>query len=125
MKLQGKKLRKAMKKLASIAHSMRDDRLAKHAKWVAKIKAHTEGGHVGIYTSGIDCDGVQYESNASILPAHRVIIDKYIDDAYYWADGPMAHHLVKPSKAHKQHAWSRDLAAEAFENGHPHTLRTC
>lgn len=92
---------------------------------LAKLKAVAENGEVAIVASGRDCDGVQYGGDVTILPADVRAVEDHIAKRLAWADGPMSFQLMKPSEARDLEAWSRDLALEAYENGHQHVLCPC
>ena len=46
---------------------------------------------------------------------------KYQNETFEWADGPVSVGYGKPSK-HPIESYSRDLAAEAYENSHAHVV---
>ena len=50
------------------------------------------------------------------------ISKKAEDEAYEWADGTMDIYYEKPSIALKMKNVSIDRTAEAFENGHSHSI---
>lgn len=84
------------------------------------IKDSTVDGMVCRYESGMDCDCVQfaYERN---IPAPTVIeFERDRDSAYEWADGPLHIGIGEPVDEPESH--SRDLAMEAYEDGHPHVV---
>lgn len=87
-----------------------------------RIAACAEGGKVAIVESGRDCDGVQYSGKVSIIPATYEAFCAAWDDIADWADGPFHLSVERPSIARRMRYESRDLVAEAFENGHPHVL---
>lgn len=92
---------------------------------LAKLKAVAENGEVAIVESGMDCDGVQYWGDVTILPADVRAVEDHIAKRLAWADGPMNFQLARPSEVRDLVAESRDLALEAHENGHQHVLRPC
>ena len=77
-----------------------------------------------VEVSGMDCDGVQYSGQLMTGPLSYYAYKKRIDYEYEWADGPIYFRPVTPHTASSIVPYSRDLAAEAFENGHPHLLTT-
>lgn len=97
-----------------------DSILAERAQIAQEIRDCTEEGMVCVVTSGRDCDmseftWVQLVANLSPM---KFWGDR--QDSYYWADGPMHIGICKPSE--RPEAYSRDLALEAFEDGHPHIV---
>ena len=95
------------------------DRLARRADFAATVYSRAENGLVALVTSGMDCDCVQY-CYSYVVTAVPFAIRHEIDGKYNWADGPMHCHVCKPSE--RPEAFSRDLAMEAYENGHPHIV---
>ena len=102
--------------------SLKGDKLAKKAIRFQHIYDNSENGYVVPVTVGCDCDGVQYRSIGKPQKAAPLVLEKNEDEAYEWADGTMDIYYVKPSKALKMTNASVDRAAEAFENGHPHSI---
>lgn len=81
--------------------------------------ACTVDGMVSLNESSMDCDCVRSESSR-IVPAVLVAIEKRIDDIYSWAEGPTSVWIDKPENGIED-SW-RDLALEAYENGHPYSI---
>lgn len=79
-----------------------------------------EDGQICGVTSGMDCDCVQYTHMTIIDNPTPVALLAMEEDTYYWADGPTGVGYCKPSE--RPEIRSRDLAMEAFENGHPHVV---
>jgi hypothetical protein len=108
--------------------------LAKHCsrQWERAAKARinfhkrisdcAENGKVALIESGMDCDCVQYSGRVTIIDADWRKIDDEIDHIGKWADGPFCISIEKPSIANEIEYNSRDLALEAFEDGHPHLI---
>lgn len=90
-----------------------------NASIAAQVNACAENGKVAVNYSGMDCDCAQF-SGSVVLPALPVAVRHYIDDALKWADGLLSHRVERPSE--RARPWSRDLAMEAFENGHPYSI---
>ena len=87
-----------------------------------RIQQATENGMVCYVSSGRDCDMTQFV-HSRLIPAPSVVaLSRDIDREYGWADGPIWCGVVKPSEAPED--YSRDLALEAFEDGHPHVVST-
>lgn len=90
--------------------------------WHKADKEFGEDGMVAVVWSGMDCDCVRYSGNAYIIPSDWRSIMDHINSTYEWADGPCHYYFEKPSVAEQIHRQSRDLAMEAFEDGHPHVV---
>lgn len=88
----------------------------------ATIERCAEHGKVALVESGMDCDCVSYGNHATVLDADLKAVEAHIDSALSWADGPMHFCLMTPSEAALLKPRSRDLAAEAHEDGHPHSI---
>ena len=73
-------------------------------------------------TAGMDCDCCQYVYARIVRSPTVMKLMHDADDAYRWADGPMSIGYCKPSE--RPSNCSRDLALEAFENGHAHAVST-
>lgn len=95
-----------------------NERMSWH-KGIAKL---AENGTIAVVWSGMDCDCSAFENDVWIVPADWRSIEEHIHDRYKWADGPIGYFLQKPSIAKALHRSSRDLALEAFEDGHPHLI---
>lgn len=113
-----RRLIKQMNKLRSQA----PDYLAKRERLYQRIDSMTENGHVGLHIDAIDCDCAHYTRAWSIpMTSHRAVL-REIERAYDDAEGMMTVSVVTPQFA-DTHEWtSRDLALEAFEEGHPHVV---
>tara|TARA_R100000808_G_scaffold21585_1_gene46604 strand:+ start:3348 stop:3746 length:399 start_codon:yes stop_codon:yes gene_type:complete len=77
-----------------------------------------ENGKVALVESGMDCDGVEYENEVTIVDSNKTL--DAIDDKAEWADGPMRFFIMRVSDAEKLKPYKRDRGTEAHENGHPH-----
>lgn len=81
-----------------------------------------EDGKLAVVWSGRDCDCVAYSGSVSIVDANWRAVVAHIDQAYEWADGPCYYGFERPSVAEDIEHESRDLALEAFEDGHPYSI---
>ena len=88
-----------------------------------RYKANSENGYTVIVEQGMDCDGVQYRYIGEPIKCVPVAINKEMDRINYSADGSVSTYCVKPSEAKKMQNVSIDRGMEAFENGHPHSIR--
>lgn len=114
-------------RLLDAAHA---NSLAKrHRSTQARIEFHrrvrdcAEAGRVALVRSGVDCDYVRYSGDVCYVEADWRKVDERIAHDLEWADGPMRHVIERPSVAARIGYESRDLALEAFEDGHPHYIR--
>jgi hypothetical protein len=69
----------------------------------------------------MDCDCVKYSRTYHEKALSVMEYIKFKNDTYDWADGPVSVGYGKPSE-HPIESHSRDLAMEAYENGHPHVV---
>ena len=67
-------------------------------------------------------DLAYWQGRTFLLPASVMAFIKARDDKAAWADGPFNWVVEKPSRESEYSYHSRDLALEAFEDGHPHVL---
>lgn len=93
------------------------------ATWKAAIGRATVGGKVGVIVSGMDCDCCKYwrESVVDAPPSVVAWLRGYEHHCSY-LDGPETLSFVTPDKVQDGYSESRDLALEAFEDGHPHVV---
>jgi hypothetical protein len=89
----------------------------------AVIAGCAEDGKVAVVWNGRDCDGVAYSGKVSLVEATHEAVTKHIDHTVEWADGPCYFEIMSPSQAKGVEPTQRDLTMEAFEDGHPHSLR--
>jgi len=89
---------------------------------VLKIKENAENGRVLIVYGGRDCDGSQSEGYTKLVDAGYYSAQKFIDSLYEGADGAIWYEFAKPSEDVNIAVETRDLALEAFENGHNSTI---
>lgn len=113
-----RKLVKMYKEIA-IRHP---DRLEQRAERAVRIAERQEGGEVAIVYGGVDCDGGRWDDCTAIVPATVVAVEHWLNDYYDGAEGPQWHRLSRPSSARELTRSSRDLALEAFEDGHAHVI---
>ena len=102
----------------------RSDPLAHKLKLVEKIKNYAENGEILLIEGGCDCDGSQYEGKTRLVNATFVEVNAFIEQAENWADGSIYFDFDFPSNDENYTRSSRDLALEAFENGHSHIIYT-
>lgn len=90
----------------------------------AVIAAKAENGMIAICRSGMDCDCTRYSSvRIEPVPVSIVAWLKNEDEHNAYLDGPESMWIDPPSAHDNQNSHeSRDLALEAYENGHPHFI---
>ena len=113
-------LRRLVKK---ILRRVAEDPLEARASLKERIDSCAEDGFILIVESGMDCDGSAWSGRTRLLPASVVVFEYAYNDRAEWADGPFSWVIHKPSEKTSFSESHRDLALEAFENGHPHVLR--
>jgi hypothetical protein len=99
----------------------RHDRLADRERLAARVNAYARNGQIGLIYGGMDCDCSRFE-RATVLAAVPRLVERFIDRFHESAEGPQYAYAVTPIEACAHTAWSRDLALEAFEDGHPHHI---
>ena len=82
---------------------------------------YSENGQVGIIWDGMDCDCASY-SYSSVVDASPVTLHRYVYSMLEGAEGPLSYRFVSKTSAHNYKRTSRDLALEAFEEGHSHVV---
>jgi len=100
----------------------RRDLLQVKAERIAEINANAIGGRVGIAGAGMDCDCSKWSGPCGVVPATYYAVDRALDRIYEGLDGPANFWLIPPDEAEEMPYQSRDLALEAFEDGHPHVV---
>lgn len=112
-------------RLLHLIHAPKLDRARNHRQrrqaLAQRIKECAQFGRVAVIESGRDCDGTQYSGYRHLIPATLHAYDALRDHLAKWADGAFHLEIARPSE-HVEYT-ARDLALEAFENGHPHSLR--
>ena len=95
---------------------------ARRQQFLQSIARCAEGGRVAVVWSGRDCDGAKYAHSVAIVDADKKEVEAHIEHTYEWADGSCAYYIERPSVARELEYSSRDLALEAFEDGHSHAI---
>jgi hypothetical protein len=99
-----------------------DRTINERAQYRAILDRCVEDGKIGVLRSGRDCDCVSYDSSRIVdAPSGAVAFQREEDEHYSWLEGPESTSWAKPSQTIVQYH-SRDLALEAFEDGHPHVI---
>ena len=97
-----------------------DYRINDRARIAAEISRVQIGGKVGLVRMGMDCDCTRY-LRASIIDVPALFqfqVEQFKHEE--WLDGPESTGFCCPLDLPE--SFSRDLAAEAFEDGHPHVV---
>lgn len=103
------------------ANADRPDELQARLMLKAKVALCAEDGKVALVNWGMDCDCSRWDDRVSLVPANVMSVLKWEKDFYEWAEGPQGYRVTRPSMAPKKSS-SRDLAMEAFEDGHAHVV---
>ena len=94
----------------------------KRATILRQVVEYAENGKIAMVNSGMDCDCSRWENSVSVIRATVKSVDKWVNDFYSSAEGPQSYRLERPSVARTLQHSSRDLALEAFEDGHPYSI---
>lgn len=91
-----------------------------------KLEHRVHEGIIYVWETGMDCDCVQFGGLRKItVPEGEDIVavfEAWENEQYDGADGPLSHAIITYERAQEVQPYSRDLAAEAYENGHPHVV---
>ena len=99
--------------------------LTKRWELMARIEeCRRADGKMWVTESGMDCDGVQYSGSMHECKADLRSYEQLGYDIQGWADGPCSIYPVTEEERKEITYQSRDLAMEAYEDGHPSTLST-
>lgn len=99
-----------------------NNRTQRRRSYLNSITSNTEDGQVAIVVGGMDCDCCSYEGHVYLVEATTDAVDAELESISINAEGPIHWEIKSPSAAAKVERTSRDLALEAFENGHPHSI---
>ena len=123
--MQLSKKRKDILKKRVLASNRRhyyiNDKLEQRAIIKIGLEKCTENNTVAIFEDGMDCDCVKYSRTYHKKSFSVMEYIRFKNETYESAEGPVSVGYGKPSK-HPIESHSRDLAAEAYENGHPHVV---
>lgn len=97
-----------------------DEAINRRSAIINCINDRAVDGKVWVAQSGTDCDGSRYQWSAYQIPATYIAYQHELDRIHNSADGPVCLHICKADELPE--AWSRDLALEAFEDGHQHII---
>lgn len=104
-------------------HSSLHYRINERARYRAWVDEAQENGKIGYVRSGMDCDCSQYHYSMILdAPTSMMEVQRDEDRRNEYLDGPEHRYFVRPSEIDPEDDFSRDLALEAFEDGHPHIV---
>jgi hypothetical protein len=96
------------------------DRRMRRQALIRTIAECAEDGKVAVIESGMDCDGSEYRGFRRLIDANVKAFDALHSRIAKSADGWFTLTVERPSTDVEYS--SRDLALEAFEDGHPYSL---
>lgn len=94
--------------------------IAERARFVDLIHGCAEHGRIAVNIDQMDCDCCRYTSSG-LIPAHPFAFESARQRAYLDAEGPIYGFWISKPSEQVPHE-SRDLALEAFEDGHPSVI---
>lgn len=103
------------------------------AEKAAEIAEHAENGMLHFHVWQRDCDHASWNS-VSKCPANVSAYNAYLDDLYEYAEGPVRVTMISAKEYNafgrkdrkgvtKSDRNERDYILEAYEDGHPHSVR--
>lgn len=98
-------------------------RTNENAEYRAILDRCWSDGKIGVAVSGMDCDCSSYARQYTIdVPNSVPHLKRWFDEHNEWLDGPESLSFIHPDAVDASQNYSRDLALEAFEDGHPHVV---
>lgn len=89
----------------------------------AQLDAAWVDGKIGVITTSIDCDMTRgYYERVVSMPNCVAALKRLADNFYDGLEGPGSIYFVRPDQIDRSRSNTRDLALEAFEDGHPHVV---
>ena len=98
------------------------DKLLSKVKFKKKIEGHSVNGKVAIVYGGVDCDHSRWDNRVAIVNANVTSVNGWEKDYMEYAEGSQWFDIESMDYALSLKESSRDLAMEAFEDGHPHVI---
>jgi hypothetical protein len=119
---QWRELYRIMRKVGDRGSIVEESWLTQRADLARTIRDNIVANQIAVVQSGMDCDSVQY--CWSSIVDNPTVMKLWSDAAstYEWADGPCHIGYCRPDE--RPDNYQRDLAMEAYENGHPHFITT-
>jgi len=106
----------------------------KHVSWVharinhrvnLKRTLQQEGrsGRIRVWTQSVDCDMAQ-RTTQSTIPTYKSVMEMWlvVENFYSGLEGYGNIVFSEPNEEDEDFSQSRDLALEAYEDGHPHVV---
>ena len=84
------------------------------------IRKYARNGELSFNVDSMDCDCYRVQSSRNVPAFPPVSIEARINYEYDGAEGPTSVWIDTPIEQETRE--SRDLALEAFEDGHPHVI---
>lgn len=104
-----------------LEHRLDNSELGDRAAMYERIDEATRDGKVSINVDQMDCDCVRWTEGRVMDACPRRSVEQYVQRIYNDAEGPI-YGLWFSEPEQKAEYVSRDLAMEAFEDGHPHSV---
>ena len=79
-------------------------------------------GKVAIVYGGVDCDHSTWDNRVALIDANVTSVNGWENDYMEYAEGSQWWNIEPMDYALSLKRSSRDLAMEAFEDGHPHVI---
>jgi len=98
------------------------DKLQWKVKFKKEIEELSVDGKVAIVCGGIDCDHARWDNRVRIVDANLTSVIAWENNYMSHAEGAQWYDLKPMDYALSLNESSRDLAMEAFEDGHPHVI---
>lgn len=109
--------------LNGLTYSDLNDRINERVRIAENIAGYADkDGKIWIQDGGRDCDMCESTSAPYPIPGGAFSYQHRLHMLYEWAEGPVWMWPVKPDQIEEAEYGSRDLALEAFEDGHPHVV---
>ena len=98
------------------------DKLLEKVAYKNNIDKYAENGKVAIVYGFMDCDCARSDDNVDIIDANIVSVNQWEERFWDGAEGQQWWSIETMAYADSLTPSSRDLAMEAFEDGHPHAI---
>ena len=98
------------------------DKLQSKVKFKNQIEELSVDGKVAIVYGGVDCDHSRWDNRVALIDANVTSVNGWGNDYMECAEGRQWWSIESMDYALSLKESSRDLAMEAFEDGHPHVI---
>ena len=102
-------------------HSVDDSDIGCRAALYAGVAPHVVDGKVAVNVDQMDCDCSRWTESRVMDAVPLLAVEQRVNDIYADAEGPV-YGLWFSKPEEKAEYVSRDLAMEAFEDGHAHSV---